>query len=111
MKAPRMPTHHTNPVLTCDGCGATRARPARGPGLERYKAEMRAFLESGWRMTQNPYEQPLRLLAHTSLVSCPDCPQVEPGDPEGVYRSVGEIGFAHAGTEPQNAPSLDSARH
>ncbi len=85
-----MPVHYANPVLSCDNCGATRERPVtKGVGLEAYKNAWQAFHASGWRMVTNPHEQPSRLLPRTSLVSCPDCPAVEPGDPTGRYRAAG----------------------
>jgi hypothetical protein len=85
-----MPAHYSDPVLTCDGCGVTRERPlTRGVGLEGYKAASRTLHESGWRVVSNPYERPSRLLPRTALVSCADCPPVEPGDPQGVYRAAG----------------------
>lgn len=85
-----MPTHYSDPVLTCDGCGAMRERPVtKGVGLEAYKAAGQAFRESGWTIVSNLYERPSRLLPRTALVSCPDCPPAEPGDPEGVYRAAG----------------------
>jgi hypothetical protein len=63
-----MPTHYRDPVLTCDGCGATVDRPPSGEGRELH--------EAGWRFRSNPDERPLRLAPHTCLVSCPNCPRV-----------------------------------
>ena len=82
-----MPTRYSDPLLTCDGCGSTAPRPVtRGIGLESHKAAWRALYASGWRVVANPYEQGVRLLPRTSLVSCPSCPPAAPGDTEGLYR-------------------------
>jgi hypothetical protein len=72
-----MPTHYNDPTLTCDTCGVTRPRPrTRGVTQEEYRAEREEFNTSGWTMKANPHERPLRLLPHTSIVSCPGCPPV-----------------------------------
>ncbi|MFC4328354.1 hypothetical protein ACFPC0_11000 [Streptomyces andamanensis] len=62
-----MPTHHRDPLLTCDNCGAATPRPAV-PGTGLYRA--------GWRWRANPGETPLRFAPKTFLVSCPACPPV-----------------------------------
>ena len=67
-----MPTHYRDPVVRCDGCGATTTRSTTPDGK-------RQQYEAGWRARVNPGERPLRFLPHTALWSCPDCPSVALG--------------------------------
>jgi hypothetical protein len=61
-----MPTHYKDPVIACDGCGATTDRPVGREG-------QRALYEQGWRGRGNPDEKPMRFAPHTHVWLCPTC--------------------------------------
>jgi hypothetical protein len=74
-----MPTDYRKPYVDCDNCQRRAELPT--PEGEHYTVGRKILREQGWTYDINHAEQPSRLLPHTYLWACPNCPPVADGYP------------------------------
>ncbi|MEU9405687.1 hypothetical protein AB0E08_08270 [Streptomyces sp. NPDC048281] len=69
-----MPTDYREPYVDCDTCQRRADLPT--PAGAHYTVGRKILAAQGWTFTVNHAERPLRLLPHTYLWACPECPPV-----------------------------------